>query len=116
MIEEFIDAYIEAIFFTESENIGDAKLTNETRASITKDCQDFLLRADNIVKRVLDHGLLTVDSIAHDFWFTRNGHGCGFWEGNARGYPGNTGDELDTIAKQFGQCDAYRYRGWVYVA
>lgn len=37
-----------------------------------------------------------------DFWYTRNGHGVGFWD---RGL-GEVGDRLSDIAREFGECHA----------
>lgn len=36
----------------------------------------------------------------HDFWLTRNGHGCGFW---GRGYEDEIGDSLSESARRFGE-------------
>ena len=44
---------------------------------------------------------LSDESIGHDFWLTRNGHGTGFWD---RGL-GDVGDRLSEIARRFGECD-----------
>lgn len=38
-----------------------------------------------------------------DFWFTRCGHGVGFWD---RDLPGEVGDKLTAIAESFGNRDA----------
>jgi hypothetical protein len=35
-----------------------------------------------------------------DFWYTRNGHGVGFWD---RGYPDEIADPLTAAAKKFGE-------------
>ena len=35
-----------------------------------------------------------------DFWYTRNGHGCGFWD---RGYPDEVADPLKAACKAFGE-------------
>lgn len=43
------------------------------------------------------------EHMGHDFWLTRNGHGAGFWD---RGLA-DLGDRLSTLAKTFGECDAY---------
>lgn len=40
-----------------------------------------------------------------DFWYTRNGHGVGFWD---RGL-GEVGDKLSDIAREFGNVDAMFY-------
>ena len=39
----------------------------------------------------------------HDFWLTRNGHGCGFWESEW----GDFGDSLTIAAREFRGCDLY---------
>lgn len=36
-----------------------------------------------------------------DFWYTRNGHGCGFWDGD---WPEPHADALTEAAKVFGEC------------
>lgn len=35
-----------------------------------------------------------------DFWYTRNGHGVGFWD---RGYPNEVADPLSDAARKFGE-------------
>jgi hypothetical protein len=35
----------------------------------------------------------------HDFWLTRNGHGCGFWDRDI----GEVGERLTKACKQFGE-------------
>lgn len=39
----------------------------------------------------------------HDFWLTRNGHGCGFWDRDL----GEIGDKLTEAAKKFGEVNLY---------
>lgn len=70
---DFRAAYVEAIRFTEAEEIGDAELSREALARITADCETFwndncALIEDNPIQA------------GHDFWLTRNGHGAGFWD------------------------------------
>lgn len=36
-----------------------------------------------------------------DFWYTRNGHGVGFWD---RGYPDEVADPLTDAAHAYGDC------------
>ena len=40
----------------------------------------------------------------HDFWLTRNGHGCGFWDGD---WPELIGEKLTEASKDFGSFDLY---------
>ena len=41
------------------------------------------------------------DTIVHDFWLTRNGHGAGFWDGDYDGHEENLGDNLTELSKDF---------------
>lgn len=59
----------------------------------------------------LDHAakqeaLGDLDRAGADFWFTRNGHGVGFWDGDWE-----NGDALTALAKSFGDLDTLIYRG-----
>jgi hypothetical protein len=40
----------------------------------------------------------------HDFWLTRNGHGCGFWDGD---WAEPAGETLTEASKRFGECNLY---------
>lgn len=123
-LDEFARAYVEAMFFTncdsgdERENLanelGVERLTRASVAQIKKDCDEFQTDAAAEIKATLAHGERDLAGIAHDFWLTRQHHGAGFWEGESRGYPGEIGDELDRIAKGFGEVYPEIYRGWIY--
>ena len=45
-----------------------------------------------------------MESVGHDFWLTRNGHGAGFWDGD---YEKEIGIKLTELSQQFGECHAY---------
>ncbi len=49
------------------------------------------------------------ESIGHDFWLTRNGHGAGFWDGDYGIY----GDLLTEVCKNFGECNLFAQDGEV---
>ena len=120
----FAKAYVEAMFFTNCDSgdedehkanrLGTSRLTRYALAEITPDCADFLNDNAATIAECIAAGK-TLDSIAHDFWFTRQGHGCGFWEGKSRGYPGDTGDKLDAAAKEMGEPNLYFNKGWIYI-
>lgn len=88
-LDRFIDAYIEAIEFTDTDNPdfdeyeNTAGYSDEFLAICQSDCQKFLA----IVGDRLPDNLLP--QAGHDFWLTRNGHGTGFWD-----RPEVYGDEL----------------------
>ncbi len=77
-IEEFTSAFIEALYFIDTGEDGqpenDANLAPETREQIVKDCRAFLW----LYGALIDDENIT--KAGHDFYFTRCGHGVGFWD------------------------------------
>ncbi len=49
----------------------------------------------------------------HDFWFTRCGHGVGFWDGD---WPEPQATRLDESCKRYGNVDLYVHDGEVYAS
>lgn len=91
-------------------------LAPETIATMQADLDRFFTTLESTPdddRTLLDVALEYADSsvrdndpygtICHDFWLTRNGHGCGFWDGDY----GHVGGKLTEIAKGFGSCDLY---------
>ena len=78
-----VEAYIEAIYFTETGDTDqpptDAELTPYCRAQCYLDCRNFYWAVTDTP--ALD-GWRDLDwcRIGHDLWFTRNRHGVGFWD------------------------------------
>lgn len=75
---DFIDGYIQAIYFTETGDTHqpdpDAHLDPEFLRESISDCLAFL---NHNICYLSDDQL---DLAGHDFWLTRNGHGTGFWD------------------------------------
>jgi hypothetical protein len=128
-LDAFTQGYIEALFFTETEpgttretwdretqsslpgDVGFADLAPEALGRIVADCAAFL-RAPNrlliglCVDFSAEHWIDDVWTRAgRDYWYTRNGHGVGFWEDNR--WPEAQGIGLDAAAKAAGGMDAY---------
>lgn len=85
--DAFFDAYVEAAFFTSTdesdesggrpmdENYDRGDLGKADLAEMRRDAVEFAdAHADLIRGREAKAG--------HDFWLTRNGHGAGFWDGD----------------------------------
>jgi len=100
---EFINAYLEAVDFTELGEEGQppvgADIDEDFLRESVIDCLAFYSRIECY---------LSDDNIAqagHDFWLTRNGHGTGFWD-RPELY-GDTYTEMFTkIAESFGEAYA----------
>lgn len=105
-----VDAYIEAALWSstysteeDGEDLplddGEHDLAPETREAMAKDCADFLAYCD---ETDTTHDEWSHEQLGHDFWLTRCGHGCGFWD---RGL--DEGDKLTDAAKTYGNVDLY---------
>lgn len=128
-LDAFTQGYIEALFFTENEpgttrsdrnrapkrwakrveegqqkdmpgDFGFRDLAPEALATIMRDCEHF--QADAKVAALIQG---REAKAGRDFWYTRNGHGCGFWDGDWDDV--NPGEILDLRAKTFREVDVY---------
>lgn len=100
--DNFVQAYIDAMYFTEIDETwpDNALLADEAIEEIKKDCRLFLQKAK---------GYLNDDNFVqagYDFWFTRNGHGVGFWD-RPEYYNDNDGQKLTEICRAIGEQWAY---------
>lgn len=111
-LDHFAKAYLEAAFFTDEERLKeeaeesgldpdehDFEWSLEAVQSAKDDCDKFQQQAQALLDQAGD-----VEQNGHDFWYTRNGHGVGFWD---RGYPEEVSDALDEICKRFGEKTTY---------
>jgi hypothetical protein len=111
-LDTFTAAYIQCALWAEMDNADDSggesldanytadDIAADTLAAIVADCQAF--QADNA--KWLDGADLS--QAGHDFWLTRNGHGCGFWDG---GWPDDAGKAMTEYSKHAG--GVYLYVG-----
>lgn len=126
-LDEFTQGYIEAMFFTstgtgddnELEHATVAELAPQALADIIEDCTAFQKynRAD--LDEAIDIGTLyreqyDLKCAGRDFWYTRCGHGVGFWD---RGLGKQLGDKLTSACRPWGSRDLYRGDdGLIYLA
>ena len=101
-METFLAAYIECALWSSTHQDNDIALDSthgpegiarDTRNKMKSDCEKFLAAAAPYI------GESEAESAGHDFWLTRNGHGCGFWDGDW----GDRGDALTEICEKFGE-------------
>lgn len=124
-LDSFTQGYIEAMFFTDASDPDDGDLQHATVAELAPealqriivDCQAF--QSQNVQQLTRAYGMLVdgpnrydAERAGNDYWYSRNGHGTGFWD---RGL-GEIGDRLHKAAG-FHQCDLYRGDdGLIYLA
>lgn len=129
----FVRGYIEAAFFTDASSADDGELEDATFADLAPDAladimQDCaLFQADNRHLLAVAYaspwegaarwGDYDAEQAGRDFWFTRNGHGVGFWDRGLRadadhgdGLLANVGDLLSSRCgwrSDFGEVNLY---------
>ncbi|HWT40359.1 MAG TPA: hypothetical protein VN081_03795 [Dongiaceae bacterium] len=115
----FIRAYIEAALWSSistapgSDEDSDyieldqwhGELSLQARKRLHNAVHRFYSQAALSIDTLIDKYGKTLDSIAHDLWFTQNGHGVGFWE-NYR-WPKAYCNTLTQQAEACGQIDLY---------
>lgn len=103
----FNDSYVSTILWAESD--GDEPLERKygiddfspgAMERIQDDCDEFrALGAEAIASCGR-----SLETVAYDFWLTRNRHGAGFWDGD---YPEPEATQLTDLAHSFGECCVY---------
>ena len=109
-LEKFTNGYIAAMYFSDVgldfDIPADAELSNDTLLDIQADCRSFWRRfgcyiTTDVCSEAFDD---SVSQAGHDFHFTRNGHGVGFWEDE---WPKAYRDMLDKGANSYGPLELY---------
>lgn len=109
-LDAFTQGYIEALFFTNASNPDDGELEGkafvdlapESLLDILKDCRGFV----EAYAGWWHTYEATDEQAGRDFWFTRNGHGCGFWDRDQALY-GRFAEALTEAANSWGEVDVY---------
>lgn len=118
-LDTFTRAYIVTALWSSNDEDGNpldrdhshTDLHPEAIARMAEDCRKF--QEDNA--DTLTDAIATGDVVCgpdfeeygragHDFWLTRNGHGCGFWDGD---WPEPYAQALTDAAEAFGGSDLY---------
>ena len=108
-LDAFSLAYLECALWSTFTGAGDPldefySITDIDAESVNKmieDCRNFQKDNAALLEKTyktckIAEGGNPQSHAGHDFWLTRNGHGCGFWDGD---YP-DGGEELTEICKQ----------------
>ena len=117
----FADYYVKAMLWSSTDEsdesggvpmddiYGPENLAPRTWQAVEADCRAFLEANGSLITEDNFTGKGSyVENAGHDFWLTRAGHGCGFWDGDwksdkRQGLEG----PLTVAAKGFGNLDPY---------
>ena len=89
-MNDFVQAYLESALWTTDDNPGSGEWSEHDEWSIANLAPEALAQAkdecDAFVDSLDDDARAAVEEnpprAGHDFWLTRNHHGCGFWDGD----------------------------------
>jgi hypothetical protein len=114
-IQSFIEGYLTAALWSSTDtlngedvNLDDFDWAPGESDKLEDDCLDFINSNTADLLEYADKkshapGYDEFECAGHDFWFTRNGHGAGFWD---RGL-GELGNRLTAASKVYGGVDLY---------
>lgn len=102
-LDVFTTAYLDAALWSTTDEDGDPLDANyhhfdfapETLRRMVADCVAFQEEFHELIESDLSQA-------GHDFWLTREGHGCGFWDGD---WPEEIGAFLTAACEQLGPFD-----------
>ena len=80
---------------------GFGDLHPNTLSDIIADCGAFHVKARDLLRQAYERDY-DAEQAGRDFWFTRNGHGVGFWD-HRQLEAGDLGKQLSDIAHSFGE-------------
>jgi hypothetical protein len=89
-LSEFAAGYLEAAFFTNMDSghddefkaneLGTGRVCKSARARIIADCAAFETAAADLLALAYACDDYEPEQAGRDFWFTRQGHGVGYWD------------------------------------
>ena len=116
-LDDFTLAYIEAALWSSNDdstpqggepldaNYGFDDIAPDTLEEMAADCKRFQEEnAADIAAGPDAPDYSRHERAGHDFWLTRNGHGCGFWDGD---WPEEIGERLTEASKKYGEYNLY---------
>lgn len=106
LLQAMFDSYATTALWSSTKDDGqpldrDYDVSDIAESSVTAmkaDCEAFYDQNESICSQY------ELSDVGHDFWLTRNDHGCGFWDGD---YPKHDGKVLTQKSKEFGNSDLY---------
>lgn len=109
-ISKFVRAYLECALWTSTdetdeqggnpldENYDISDIDDKSIEQAIQDCESF----QDFNAKLLDENGEDSEMNGHNFWLSRNGHGCGFFDAC-----NDVGNKLQAAAKVYGEVNVY---------
>ena len=113
MIHNILEGYLNTALWASSSAEGNLDdfysvedFSKEAKQKAMADVEKFVGMAESDINKVLSGSwdAEKMETIGHDLFLTRNGHGAGFWDGD---YEEEVGKNLTNIAKNMGSANPY---------
>lgn len=112
-VEDAVTGYVRAALWSScdeddvplDDNYHEGDVSEETMARMRADVERFIRGHQAALLRAMSKRERSFEDAGHDLWLTRNGHGCGFWDGD---WPEPEAAILTKGAKALGEV-------WLYV-
>jgi len=98
--ETFIRSYVETAMFVDEYSINYFEIPESIKFLIADDIKHFI----DAVKRMSIFDGLDVDELGNNFYYSRNGSGTGFFDGDYKGATDEKTEILEKISEIFGTC------------
>lgn len=116
--DDFFAAYVAAALWSSTDDNGDPldrefsvdDISPQCLEKMRFDCRDFWVQAGELLCLEHCNADKWEEQAGHDFWLTRNGHGCGFWDGD---WQEPSATVLTALAQKFGEVYLYAIDGKV---
>lgn len=86
---------------------GFGDIAPETLDRIIADCKRFQEAHATVLQEAYERDDYSDEQAGRDFWFTRNGHGVGFWDRDQLKGHVDLGESLTVASKSYSSVDAY---------
>lgn len=113
--DAFFSGYVECLYFCDTGEDGqppsDAQMADEARDASRLECAKFEAENAELLSRAYARGY-EIAQAGRDFYFTRNGHGVGFWDRDElkpshEDGSENIGERLSEAARACGEASPY---------
>lgn len=104
--QKFLRGYIAAMIFVgldEDASQNEDDFSEELKSQTENDCEKFFAQNEKTLMRAVSTIGYDFENAGMDYFYTRNGHGVGFWDRNL----GETGIVLSKASKAAGEHNIY---------
>jgi hypothetical protein len=116
-LSRVVKGYLDALVFADVQGGQHPRLTKQARAAASRDCLAFISAIQGAYYSAINQKGYSPYQFGADFWYTRQGHGVGFWSRQELKID-DLGEYLSAhcgYGTQWPPVDVEIARGWIYL-